>query len=364
MGKITISRNTGITYLFVASCVILVALLLVAFFERITVLNGWAIDWNAFYEAIRNGDIRYSPLDGLRPPPWSMLPLLPLGFVSMRAGWGLLTLITMMILIASVPPYRRRLIGLILLVVSFPAARVIVDGNFEGLIVGGILLMLYGYTRRQPVTLAIGVLIATIKPQTVFLLLAVLAIYVLQMWTPRLWLRCGLILAVVVGLTMLWRGQVWITAMFGDNFTRYTASLIDVTLLSTLSRAGITATLPRIALWVGLVGTTLFLTLFNSDRAMTREKVGLLTAASLLAAPYAAGNSLLVPFALAVIPLFLRKPLLGVAVVILVDAELLFNNGSNVSWISYYVTFLIILMWLIFAVQTYRSASCGRRATT
>jgi hypothetical protein len=243
--------------------------------------------------------------------------------------------------------------GIVLLTVSFPTLRVLVDGNFEGWIIAGVLLLVHGYKRRKPVILAVGVLIATIKPQAVFLLLLVLALSVLQTWPVRLWLKSLVVLLIVIIPCLIWRGEAWLVAMFGENFSNYTSSLIDITLMAALQRAGITTVLIRGGLWLLLLGITLYITL-TGRRELSREKAGLLITASLLTAPYAAGNSLLVPLAIGIIPLFMKRPALGGLFIVLFNLPLVFYQMDSVSWLAYYSTFSLLLLWGVLLWQEYQ----------
>src|SRR5258708_22894509 len=119
---------------------------------------------------------------------WSVTVVVPLGFLSLHAGWGMLALMTATVLVLSVP--RRRSFGLYLLsiialITSWPAIRQIVDGNFEVLVIAGALLVVYGYRRQRLVILAAGLLLATAKPQETWLMMLVLAGCPWRKPTPR-----------------------------------------------------------------------------------------------------------------------------------------------------------------------------------
>ncbi len=127
-----------------------------------------AIDWYAIYPAIKGGTLHYGG-SGLRNPPWAVLPILPLGLLSFRASWGLLNLLTFAVLVISVPRYpsrKRWIAGILLLISSFPALRHAADANFEGLVIGGILLLLYGYRQKNIWSTTAGYLLASETYQT------------------------------------------------------------------------------------------------------------------------------------------------------------------------------------------------------
>ena len=358
----TLNKRIVLETAIVGIILLAIAFFFIRFFEQIPPQTGWPIDWPAFWQAMRYGNLSYASVDGLRPPPWSMLPLLPLGFVSMRAGWALLSLLSLIALILSVPRRRFYWLGILLLVVSFPTARVLVDGNFEALIVGGVVLALYGFNRLRPLALAAGVILATFKPQAVFLLLLVLAVELVRHWPRRDLIRFAGFTAAVVVPAMLWRGQDWLLAMFGQNFGRYTGSLIDVTLIATLRRLGFDSPALIGVVWLGFVGLTLYAAFAHSSNRFDRTKASLLTAGSLLAAPYAAGNSLLVPYALGVIPLLFVKPLPALVLVVLVNLSFVLNRPENVGWLAYYNTGLLLILWGVMLWQIRNEQRSGRAA--
>jgi hypothetical protein len=280
----------------------LLSVLFVVAFEYIPLENSTlAFDWRSLWVGLEHGDLKYHSGSGVRNPPWSMLFVLPLGLLSFRAGWALLSLLTLLILVLSVPRGGHKgLWGLsaILLLTSYPAIRHTADGNFEGLVIAGLLLVLAGYHREQPFLLAIGSLMASAKVQEVWLFFPILALYLLTTWPVRRWLVTATIVTVVVGASLLWRGADWWAAMTGiPQFY----SVVNASLGAVLSRLGSPTWLTYL-LWAGMLTATLFLSLLDRP-ALSREKSGLLLAASLLLAPYAAGNSLLTVLAIGVIPL-------------------------------------------------------------
>jgi hypothetical protein len=101
-----------------------------------------------------------------------MLPVLPLGFLSFRTSWGLLTLLTLAVLVVSIPPSANRKLWWLQVI-----------------------------------------LLATAKVQEVWLLLLVVAHYILKTWSPRRWLAAGALVTIVVALSILWFGLGWWTAM-------------------------------------------------------------------------------------------------------------------------------------------------------
>ena len=343
-----------------AISLITVPILLAVSFEQIpTQNNSLAIDWKAFWSSMRGGDLQYWPSDGLRFPPWSLVPLLPLGFLPMQAAWGILVGVGIILLVASVPRIGSRAfywLSILLLVISFPSIRNIADGNMESLVVGGVLLILYGYSPKHPYAVVIGILMATIKPQEVTLLLVVVALYVLLTWTPRNWLKMGLYLAGAIALSLLWRGQSWFVALFGPNYQKYTNSIIDISVSAALRRLGFVPSVVIALFWLVILGITLFVA-WKSGTTLSREKAGMLIAGSLLIAPYAAGNSVLSVLAIGMIPLFQSTRLLGGILIALVHFPFLWAPDALYNFQAYYWTTVLFISWAFLAWRCLSVAS-------
>lgn len=327
-------------------------------FERIPIeQTTLGFDWIGLWNGLKDGQIRYGITSAVRNPPWSLLVVLPLGFLSFRASWGLLTLLTLAVLILSIPPLTNRKfwwLQLLLLATAFPTIRHAADGNFEGLVIAGVLLMLYGYQAGNLWTLAAGVLLATAKVQEVWLLLLILAFYVLRTWPTQRWLATGALIMVVVIASILWFGLGWWTAM------------TDIPQLDTVVNMSLTATLKRLLfplwligiLWLSVLGTTLYLIWHQRNPFISRITAGLLISASLLLATYSAGNSHLTVLAIAIIPLLPLYPRAAMILLLFIDLPYLFfpyvRQSDTVYWLNvYYPTALLILEWSIFAWLTY-----------
>jgi hypothetical protein len=346
-------------YGFVLLCLVIAGALFVVFFEHLPIEGtSLAIDWQGLWGAIAGGEIRYESSRGFRIPPWDALLILPLGFLSMRASWGLIAFITLLVLVVSVPRSRPRWLywlAILLLVTSFPALRHSADGNFEALVIGGILLIVHGYTRQQPYLLAGGILLAVAKPQEVVLLVVVLAIYVLQTFPRQKLFRVAGALAVIVIPLMIWRGGEWLTAMLT---IAQRGSIMDVSLAASLSRTEMFSPIVVNGLWLLFLGATLVIS-WKSDRTFSRDKAAMLVAASLLISPYAAGNSVLTVLAVGIIPLFLQRPLLAGLLILLFD-NLYFWNADMLYHGSYYWTAILLLCWGLFAWRCLKSGSSSQ----
>lgn len=340
------AKIAGVVLLLIA-----VAYLFMTFFEHLPIEGTTlAMDWRGLWMALQSGTLTYGT--GLRNPPWSILPLLPLGLLTFRASWGLLNFITIAVLIASVPRSSSTKLwwpGTVLLVTSFLTLRQLADGNFEALVIAGILLVLHGYRTLKPWILAAGMLLATAKPQETWLLVACLAVYVLRTWPLRKWLTAGLVTGLVMTLTLAWFGRDWWNAMTGIP---QRGSVMDCSLLAAVGRLG----LPTWVFVLGgsLLAVTLYVVL-SGRPTIAREKAGMLIAASLLLSPYAAGNSLLTVLAVGIIPLLQSRPAAGAILVALADLPYLFLPVPDIQfrWSTYYWTAMLIVTWGVFAWHTY-----------
>ncbi len=307
---------------------------------------------------MRGGTLRYGT--GVYNPPWSLLPLLGLGLLPFRASWGLITLATLGTLVASVPRTWGHKVGWLsafLLITSYPALRHVADGNLEGLVIAGILLVLTGYRAVSPWALAAGALLATAKIQETWFLVAALAVCTIRTWPPRRWVASGLVVAVVVVPCMLWLGRDWLIALTGMP---QRGSIMDSSLSATLSRLGLPLWL-RVSLWAGVFVATLRVVL-TGRCSVSREKAGLLVAAGLLLSPYSAGNSFLTVLAIGIIPLAQSRPRVGAVLIGLTNLPYLALAAPDVWfwWSATYWTALLVLTWVVFAWHVQRPES--RRA--
>jgi hypothetical protein len=324
-----------------------------AFMNINTADNTLGID--IIFYAFEDWSIHYDVVNGLRNPPWSVLPLIPLGQLPLQAAWGIMVYVTIIISVFSVPVVRNKrlyVLAVILVVISFPSLRNIADANLEGLLVGGAVLTVAGYQRKNPVILALGVLFITIKPQACFVLLPVLALYVLLSWPPREWLKAAGIVLLFVIPTMLWRGEQWLAAIGG---TYQAGSIIDISISAALERTG---AVPDVVIWfvMGLILLVAGVISLRSQRILDREKAAMLMITSMLLAPYVAGNSVFTILAVGVIPLFLRSRRLGGLLIIMINLPFLFlgNRQILVDYQSYWWTFVLVTAWLIFNWRIYQ----------
>jgi len=183
----------------------------------------------------------------------------------------------------------------------------------------------------------------------------------IQTWPRRAWLRTALTVLAVVALTMLWRGEEWIATVFGVNYQRYTGAIIDISIAAALDRLGGVPETVSGLVRAAIVGVTLYIA-WRGQRTLSREKAGLLIAASLLAAPYAAGNSVLALLALGIIPLFQSQPLIGGAFIALIDLPFLFTS-QMLRLQAYYWTAVVLLAWATLAWRVHASERSGNPPT-
>jgi hypothetical protein len=327
--------------------------LTVWFFMRIpTEGTTLALDWISIRAGLRHWDLTYAVENGLRYPPWSALLLLPLGQIPMGAGWGMVAFLTLAVLPLCLPggleSGRVRIIGILALSLSYPAVRTIVDGNIEFLILAGLVLMELGLLRKNPVLLGLGVLLAATKVQETWILILFLPLLAGKEWFPRRGLAV-LGIAALIGLpAMLWKGRDWLMSILTSP---YRGSIMDSSLLTTIQRMGGAPYLACI-FWVLGLGATAFVCL-RYVRGPSREAFGFLAAASLLLAPYAAGNNLLIVYAIGIAPLFLSRRWEGVLLAVLINFPylLLPFRELNYWYSATYWTLVLVLASVLFALR-------------
>jgi hypothetical protein len=324
--------------------VVFVALgaLFAAFFARLPVEGTTlAMDWKGLWACLRSG-IHYDGIS-LRNPPWSIFYLYPLARLPMQAAWGVAMYLTVVVLVVSVPQARprwRTWLGVLFLTASFPSLRHMADGNFEGVMIGGLLLALYGYWRAHVPALAAGLLLSTAKPQEVLLLLPVLGVYMLMTLPRRALAQTAAIGLLFVIPGLVWRGEEWWTV--GMMVMPDRGSDMDISLMAALDRLGLGAPLLKAAL-IGAIGGLALTVAWASRPHLSRELAGMLVAASLLIAPYSAGNSVLVVLAIGIIPLFQRHIAPGLALIALYNVPFALNNADYRHLYAYYHTGLMLV---------------------
>ena len=339
----------------IAVAILGISALFLITFEAIPIEGtSLACDWRILWRALRGGVPRYGSNSCLYITPWSLLPALPLGLLPFRISWGLLNLATLGVLVVSVPrvdSHMRWAVGVLLLVTSFPSLRHMADGNLAGLAIGGIVLAARGLSRRKPVELGIGMLLATAKIQEVWLLTGAVGFYVLWSWNRHEMGRLAATVGAVAIPMAVWLGRDWVSSLLEH---RYGGSIIDSSMVATASRLGLPPVVIAL-MWACVLASTAWLVL-KSRPSLSREKAGLLVAASLMLSPYAGPHSFLTVFAIGIIPLFLLRPGIGLLLIALTNLPYLTLGLTDFAyqWSAAYWFLLLLVTWSLFALRIVR----------
>lgn len=342
--------------------IVLIALAIFSLFVFFILLpienTSLALDWKGIWLGIKGGKIQYGT--GLRNPPWSLLPILPLGLLPFRISWALISILTILALILSVPQSSNRwflLLGGLILVTSFPSLQHLADGNLEAIVIIGIMLSLYGYNSDKPIPLGIGILLCSAKPQESALFLLVIGIGSLRRWPFRKVCSYLAIVIIVIAPSMLIAGEEWLQAFRGIE---QRGSIMDVSLVASMNRLNIPAWTILIS-WLVLLLVTLRLAFIKGD-SFSRIKAGFLISASLLLSPYAAGNSLLTVLAIGTLPLLMKHPLAGILLFATTDVQYFIPASIRFPWGATYVTSMLLLNWFVLGIVLYRNDDlCGAK---
>ena len=327
-------------------------------FRQIPVENtSLGLDWYTIWTGIQNGVISFgvpeNEIGGMYTPPWGLFFLIPFGFLSFKDSWAIFSLITITILVLSVPKKNERLdfVGIILLVTSFPAMRNLADGNLESIVIGGIILTGLGYQRKNPYLTALGILLASIKFQETWLYCFFLIYLIIRYWPFSKQVQMFLISGSVFILSMLFWGTDWIEAVFfsqndgiGLSSTMGRGSIIDITMAASLNRLGIPGWFIWI-MWILVLSLTIYLVFQFKNIKLERGFMVILLTASMLLAPYVSGNSFLTIVAIGIIPLLQSNKLIGITLLVLTNAPYLASTEMLFNYQSYYWTFLLLVVW-------------------
>jgi len=321
------------------------------------------LDWKTIWDGIYRGKVVFGnsseTIGGMYTPPWGIILLLPLGFLSFRDSWGIISLISLVGLISSVPKKNNKLdiFAISLLVLCFPSLRNFADGNLEGLVIGGVAVMLWAFRIQKPILLAMGMLIASIKFQETWLLSLMILYLINKNWSSSDFAKVLICGGIVSGISMLFFGQGWIESLFGEvsgtavlSSAMGRGSLIDISLSGAMERLGVSSVYRNLA--VGLLLIAIFLLLYildKRDKLFQEDVVGLLLVVSMLVAPYVSGNSFLTVVAIGVVPLFQANRLIGSILFVLINLPFIFGQDILYYYQSYYWTFLLVTVLLIFS---------------
>ena len=242
----------------------------------------FALDWSNFWKSSHGLRIDYSSSHSVHPP-WIIALVWPLTLWRFPFSWSLSLLLTLAVLAFSVPrgeSASRWAGGLLLLVLSYPALRQLTDFNFEALLIGGVLLILWALQRQSIWGLAVSLVLLSAKVQQSWLLVLVAAWWVWRHW-PRRAALSGLGMALVWMLPFaLWRGADWWQRL--ADFAFFGAPH-DMSLRATLLRGGASPGLAW-AVW-GLVLVPSLWLAFQRIQRPTRIEAAWLVASGLLLAP-------------------------------------------------------------------------------
>lgn len=303
-----------------------------------------AVDWKVFHQATSGFRIDY-PGNRVYNPPWTLATLWPFTVWPLAISRGLAALLTLIVFAISVPKRKNMLVwaaSVVLLVFSYPMIRHLVDGNLEAMIVGGVLLALYATEKRSPIALAGALVLMSSKLQETWLLLAILAAYVWRRWPRREILTAGAMSASFILPFAVWKGAEWIQAL---RVFPYARTAIDSSLIFVLESIGI-STFIAWCVWVGCFIVTVWVAL---KRDLNRQNAGLLITAGLMLSSYAAGNSLVTPLALAVIPLFQKRWQTWTMLIVLFYVPYFFLSQIELrlAWENIYWGGVLFITWLL-----------------
>jgi uncharacterized membrane protein len=343
--------------LLVAVAAFITALLLtVWFFMRIRIEGTTlAMDWITIRPGVDHWDLSYGLDSLLRITPWSAVLLLPLGQLPLNAGWGAIAFLTFLVLTLCIPREEndggKWILGLLALVLSFPALRTMADGNVEFLTIGGLVLMEFGLLRKSPIVFALGILLTVSKVQEVWILVIFLPLLSGKEWNSRRWLITSGVLALVVVPSILWKGTEWFLSVFSIQDR---GSIMDSSLLATVPRLG-GSNAAALVLWIVVFGLVMTAGVWLI-RGFSREALGFLTAGSLLLAPYAAGNNLLIVYAIGVMPLLLSRRWEGVLLAAWINLPYLVLpfREVNYRYSATYWTLVLGLAVVLFGLRLMR----------
>lgn len=345
-------RNS-VRYVLVIILLAVFIVLFVSVFKRLPIEGtSLALDWRGIWQSIEGGTINYGK--GLRNPPWSIIPVLPFGLISFRESWALLTIVTLGVLVISVPrnsSHRSFWFYTFLISTSFPTLRLVADGNLEVLTIAGTLILLYGYRSRSPWALSVGILLASAKPQESWLFILAIALYSYQQWPLKRVATAFTIVVLFVVPSMLWVGKDWLQALI---LIEERGSIMDVSLIAAMNRLMVSPWLIGI-FWLAILIATMVVVI-RTGRSFSRHKAGFLISASLLLSPYSAGNSMITVLAIGIIPLLKESPKAGLLMIALINLQYFSPNSSIMySYGAFYSTGLLLLSFLLLGGYVYRS---------
>ncbi len=347
------------------TCLLAVMALLLAWAaERLPSFSSevFGYDWRVISDPVRGGRWPdYGATDAFNPP-WTMIGLMPLAALPLRAGWAVLATLSLTVFFASGLVLARALgrsartahgLGL-LAVFSFWSLRNLADGNLEALIVGGTLLAGYALHKCNPWGLGAALLLLTSKYQAALFVVPALVIYVARHWPRQKSLLALGVAAAGVVPSLLAFGADWL-AMVAPGGTLSTSvdrigSNISLTALTVVP--GVTGAMRwLLAAAVAVISAWVFWPAMKTPGSPATWALagGGLLAASLLVVPYTGLLSLAALTAVAIVPVALRCWPLGVGLIVWANAPWLtaFAPGSTgqFEWSEPFQLGLVIATW-------------------
>jgi len=317
-----------------------------------------AIDWKVLWRDTFHGQVVYGRPGGLFLPPWGLLILIPLTYLPLCIGWGVMALWAFGGAFVWAPPWnswRKHLPSLLVLLAAFPLLRQLADGNIEGLILGGLWLSWLGVRDEKPAWVALGAALTSLKPQVSTLVLLYLGFQMVRTWKRKNLFRVGIPLLALIALTMLWQGKAWLAALFpadGLSAQMGRGMLWDMSWWTTASRWGISPGLQILGalllLWLG----GLFWKKIGRTHPWTPGMALTLVGINLLLSPYAAANSFLDVLVIGFTSLSAAGfTFLAWAAVLVADVPLLrspaWRYAHSSNWYTGETLALLALFWLL-----------------
>jgi len=310
--------------------------------EYFVTIPGFILDWEMYWKATHNFSINY---EGVRifNPPWTLALLWPITIWPFAVSGGFFVFSTLVTLALSVPRKSNLFKWgsyLLLLSLSYPAARQLVDGNMEFLIILGVLLFLWALETETPWAAAASLILLSSKPQESWLLLLSAALWVLLKWPREKIAKVAALSVIYVVPFLIWKWPAWFEALRRFPI----GSDIDSSIWGALSRFE----LPEPVIFGSWI-VVLLATLWGLQKGWSKlrnHEVAMLITASMLLAPYS-GSSFLVPFVIGVFPVLQSGSFVGYVLLALYYLPYLFLGQTSIraEWEYTYWTGVLLLTW-------------------
>jgi hypothetical protein len=311
-----------------------------------------AYDFHGVYhpaaQDLAAGRFSYSTSPGYLNPPWALILLVPLSWLEADFARAVLVAVTLAVMAWVMWDYRRFKFSYPLAVISMSTLAVVWLGQLEVFALAGALLAYRAVQQRRVWWLTVALLLLLVKPQETWIIIGWAVLVSARHWSKCDWLKIGLPVAIVAGLTSWWLGTGWVARMLGAP-TEYAQQWQNFALWQ------LGADWPRflsIILWLGVAG----ITLWGLPRAgLDRVGLGLAAVSSNLLSPYLTNPQLLVTLCLGWGVLFDRSLRWGVlAYAVSLTPLLRFTTGDqalNQLDLIFPAVVWIGLIWLLVGRQ-------------